>query len=70
MAIANIPLTAICGLLVIFVANLFIRSYLKNPKYKLPNHVPGVPVFGNTFQIPLIQQGPWAKALADKYGEM
>lgn len=40
-------------------------------KYKLPPTVEGgVPFFGNTFQIPALQQGPWAKKLAEKYGEM
>jgi hypothetical protein len=39
-------------------------------KYKLPPLVPGIPVFGNAFQVPPTQQGPWAKELAEKYGEM
>lgn len=39
-------------------------------RYRLPPKVPGVPVFGNSFQVPATQQGPWAKELADKYGEM
>ena len=39
-------------------------------KYKLPPLVPGIPIFGNSFQVPPTQQGPWAKQLAEKYGEM
>jgi hypothetical protein len=39
-------------------------------QYKLPPRVPGVPIFGNSFQIPPAQQGPWAKDLAEKHGEM
>ncbi|RMJ23696.1 Cytochrome P450 [Aspergillus sp. HF37] len=46
------------------------NSYQWHTKYKLPPQVPGIPVFGNTFQIPALQQGPWAKDLAEKYGEM
>jgi hypothetical protein len=46
------------------------RVFVWRSKYKLPVTVPGIPVFGNTFQIPPSQQGPWAKQLAEKYGEM
>lgn len=43
----------------------------RGKKYKLPPLVPGgVPLFGNAFQIPALQQGPWAKKLAEKHGEM
>lgn len=42
----------------------------RKKRYKLPPVVPGVPVFGNSFQVPAKQQGPWAKQLAEKYGEM
>jgi hypothetical protein len=48
----------------------FIGDYIKSSKYKLPPRVPGPPILGNTFQIPSKQQGPWAKELAEKYGEM
>ena len=48
----------------------FWQSSVRKGKYKLPPLVPGAPLFGNTFQVPLIQQGPWAKKLAEKYGEM
>jgi hypothetical protein len=49
---------------------LTITKKLHSSKYKLPPRVPGVPVFGNSFQVPLTQQGPWAKKLAETYGEM
>ena len=39
-------------------------------KYRLPPLVPGIPIFGNALQVPPTQQGPWAKELAEKYGEM
>ncbi|KAF2795132.1 cytochrome P450 [Melanomma pulvis-pyrius CBS 109.77] len=54
----------------LYLAYNTLQSRLKARKYKLPPRVPGIPVFGNTFQIPLVQQGPWAKKLAEKYGEM
>ena len=55
---------------IIYVSQSLWRSSTYNAKYKLPPLVPGLPIFGNTFQIPLSQQGPWAKKLAEKYGEM
>lgn len=55
---------------VICIIQSFRRCAVRNAKYRLPPLVPGAPIFGNTFQIPLIQQGPWAKKLAEKYGEM
>ena len=48
----------------------FITTYLKSRKYKFPPLVPGLPIVGNTFQVPVLHQGEWAKALAEKYGEM
>ncbi|KAJ8178239.1 hypothetical protein LV157_007694 [Aspergillus fumigatus] len=44
--------------------------YKGNQKYKLPARVPGIPILGNSLQVPAVQQGPWAKDLAAKYGEM
>ena len=61
--------TILAGLVVIFGGS-WLRRLWRGRKYKLPVTVPGVPVFGNTFQIPALQQGPWAKRLAEKYGEM
>lgn len=56
--------------LAIIVGFWLLRKTRRDKKYKLPPRVPGVPIFGNTFQIPALQQGPWAKGLAEKYGEM
>ncbi|KAI5920400.1 cytochrome P450 [Camillea tinctor] len=39
-------------------------------KYKFPPLVPGLPVLGNTFQIPSIDQGPYLQKLGQKYGEI
>lgn len=58
---------AIACLLMIYVAS---ERLAWRRKYRFPNPVPGVPIFGNSLQVPAIQQGPWAKALAEKHGEM
>ncbi|KAH7000801.1 cytochrome P450 [Ilyonectria destructans] len=57
------------AILVIF-GGWLLKSSLQKGKYRLPPQVPGLPIFGNTFQIPAVQQGPWAKGLAEKYGEI
>jgi hypothetical protein len=46
------------------------NSYQWKSKYKLPPGPKGIPYFGNMFQIPPYHQGPWAKRLAEQYGEM
>lgn len=56
------------GLLVTVFASRLLSG--KSSKYKLPPRVPGVPIFGNALQVPPVQQGPWARGLAEKYGEM
>ena len=56
------------GLLVTVFASRLLSG--KSSKYKLPPRVPGIPIFGNALQVPPVQQGPWAKGLAEKYGEM
>ncbi|KAL1896135.1 hypothetical protein Sste5346_004877 [Sporothrix stenoceras] len=61
---------AITTLVIALLGTWLFRRVQYKRKYKLPAKVPGIPLFGNTFQIPLIQQGPWAKKLAEKYGEM
>jgi hypothetical protein len=39
-------------------------------KYKFPPGPKGIPYFGNMFQMPPFHQGPWAKEVGEKYGEM
>ena len=59
--------------LVVFVLvalQRILANHRWNSKYKLPPQVPGIPVFGNTFQLPPFQQGLWASEQAKKYGEM
>ncbi|KAK5320491.1 hypothetical protein LTR93_006703 [Exophiala xenobiotica] len=60
----------ILGLLFLIVIQSWVRSYIKSKQYHLPPAVPGLPIFGNAFQIPALQQGPWAKKLAEQYGEI
>jgi hypothetical protein len=66
----GIKTTALLGLVLLVLVQYYARSYLKSKKYRMPPVVPGLPIVGNTFQIPAAQQGPWAKDLAEKYGEM
>ncbi|KIX08808.1 uncharacterized protein Z518_03465 [Rhinocladiella mackenziei CBS 650.93] len=48
-----------------------IRQNLKFKKaYRFPTLVPGLPIVGNSFQMPVTGQGPFIQRLADKYGEM
>lgn len=62
--------TGVVGVIALLLVQYAYTTFRWHKKYKLPPHVPGVPIFGNTFQIPAIQQGPWGKKLAEKYGEM
>lgn len=55
---------------VIFVAAWTMKEKAKARKYRLPPRIPGVPVFGNTFQLPPLKQGQWGIEMAKKYGEM
>lgn len=56
--------------LAVIVGCWLLQTIRLGKKYKLPPRVPGIPILGNAFQIPALQQGPWAKGLAKKYGEM
>jgi len=44
-------------------------SILWHRKYRLPPQVPGLPILGNSLQVPF-PSGMWLKGLADQYGEM
>ena len=56
--------------IVVLVFTWIVQRVRFNQKYKLPPTIPGIPFFGNSFQLPPLQQGPWAKEMAAKYGEM
>ncbi|UPK94134.1 hypothetical protein LCI18_005069 [Fusarium solani-melongenae] len=64
------PSALVLVLLTALAGTWLFQRHRHNSRYKLPPKVPGVPVFGNSFQVPPIQQGPWAKNLAEKYGEI
>ncbi|KAF2117171.1 cytochrome P450 [Lophiotrema nucula] len=61
--------TALLAVAILILAKLWARHQY-NKKYRLPPGPKGVPYFGNMFQMPPFHQGPWAKSMADKYGEM
>lgn len=60
--------TIVLGLIVLGILRWAYACYKGNQKYKLPARVPGIPILGNSLQVPAVQQGPWAKDLAAKYG--
>lgn len=47
-----------------------VKETVRARKYKLPPKIPGIPIFGNTFQLPPLKQGQWGIQMARKYGEM
>ena len=65
----DVILASLSGLALLLVVWL-LQKHRRRSYYKLPPQVPGVPIFGNALQIPALQQGPWAKKLAEQYGEM
>lgn len=68
----QIRVLAYAAIVVAFVVILqnVVARYRISSKYKLPPRIPGIPIFGNTFQMPILQQGQWAQEMAAKYGEM
>ncbi|KAK5265692.1 hypothetical protein LTR99_008830 [Exophiala xenobiotica] len=63
---------AVAAATLLWTLHLIISSTIRRRQYKLPAQVPGIPIFGNSFQMPLtqVEQAPWAQKLAQKYGEM
>lgn len=70
MASQELFIVIAASLLFALVGGWLSHTLQQRKKYKLPPLVPGVPIFGNSFQVPAKQQGPWAKVLAEKHGEM
>jgi hypothetical protein len=68
-ALAN-PFLTLAALSIILVLGWKINEYVKAREYRLPPRVPGIPIFGNTFQLPPLKQGLWGIETAKKYGEM
>lgn len=61
--------TALLGITLLLLVKLW-TNYTFNKTYKFPPGPKGIPYFGNMFRMPPYHQGPWAKDLAKKYGEM
>jgi hypothetical protein len=68
MAFSLLTYVFAVGVLVLLFRKL--RDYQFNKKYKLPPRIPGIPIFGNTLQLPPRKQGLWGVEMARKYGEM
>lgn len=60
----------VLAVLAIIIVQRVVSNYLWNKKYKLPPRVPGIPLLGNTFQVPPMGQGLWGQEVSKKYGEM
>jgi hypothetical protein len=61
--------TVLLASVILSAAKLW-TNYQLSKKYRLPLGPKGIPYFGNMFQMPAFHQGPWAKEMAEKYGEM
>ncbi|CZR68763.1 related to cytochrome P450 [Phialocephala subalpina] len=58
------------GAIAAFILQYAISRYRFNKKYKFPNVVPGLPILGNSLQVPFPAAGMWGVETARKYGEM
>lgn len=63
------------GLLVVaifLIVRRLVHDYQYEKKYRFPPIVPGLPVVGNSLQLPtrVGLQGPYLARLAEKHGEM
>ncbi|KAI1067539.1 hypothetical protein LB506_003833 [Fusarium annulatum] len=52
------------------IALLIAGNVGRKEKYNYPNPIPGIPFFGNSFQVPSEGQGPWMTEIAKRTGEM
>jgi len=52
------------------VVRLLVQKIAFDRKYRFPAKIPGVPFFGNAFQMPPVAQGPYLKKIAAEKGEM
>ena len=56
--------------LLLIAAYRIVAQYRFNARYKFPPSIPGLPLIGNTHQIPPLNQGLWGQRMARQYGEM
>jgi hypothetical protein len=62
--------TVLLVVVALLVVQRAVSSHLYKKKYKFPPRIPGLPIVGNTFQLPGNQQGQWGVQMAREYGEM
>lgn len=57
---------------VFLILRRIVLDYQHEKKYRFPPIVPGLPIVGNSLQLPtrVGLQGPYLAKLAEKYGEM
>jgi hypothetical protein len=67
---SSVATTLFFAVVVLAIVQKIVSTHLYNKKYKFPPRIPGLPIVGNTFQLPLSQQGQWGIFQAKKYGEM
>jgi hypothetical protein len=67
---SSVATTIFFAVVVLAIVQKIVSTHLYNKKYKFPPRIPGLPIVGNTFQLPLSQQGQWGIVQAKKYGEM
>lgn len=68
-------LRLVAGLLAVtifFIVRRLVHDYQYEKKYRFPPIVPGLPIIGNSLQLPtrVGLQGPYLAKLAERYGEM
>ena len=67
---SSVATTLFFAVVVLVIVQRAVSNHLYNKKYKFPPKIPGLPIVGNTFQLPGNQQGQWGVQMARKYGEM
>lgn len=57
---------------IFLVVGRLVHDYQHEKKYRFPPIIPGLPIVGNSLQLPtrIGLQGPYLAKLAEKYGEM
>ncbi|KAH7215518.1 cytochrome P450 [Fusarium oxysporum] len=55
---------------IVWLVSVHLYQNIKDAKYNYPDPVPGIPFFGNSFQMPSEGQGPYMTKLASKSGDM
>jgi hypothetical protein len=67
---SSVATTLFFAVVILVIVQRAVSNHLYNKKYKFPPKIPGLPIVGNTFQLPGNQQGQWGVQMARKYSEM